>query len=361
MKPKTMCCRFALLTAAMAASLISAAPAAGQTVTIVGTQHLEGLDPTPDAEQLEHAVEAMAAFEPTQVCIERMGGGRLQALSRDPQRHGMALDPATHGRPLGTLVIPLGKTLQTLLEIRPADARESAAGLAARWDELSLEDRIELIGLQVAGYEFYSAALNWSYLTPSERIEAEDGTLGPAAEALTATLTSADEVYSLAVPLARRAGLHELCTADSQEYEADGMRAALEHGGITVMESPAVSERLAAYSAHMNTVWRPESGPDALTHMLGYMNSEAFVAFDMENQWRPLREHDNDDGAFARRLMYWHARTAQISSELYRALAQGRDERVLFIVGAAHRPFNEAEMRAQPWLRVEPASSLFQD
>ncbi len=66
----------------------------------------------------------------------------------------------------------------------------------------------------------------------------------------------------------------------------------------------------------------------------------------------------NEAGAFRRRLMHWHARTAQVSSELFRALAKGPEERVMLIIGAAHRPFNEAEMRAQPWLAVEPASAL---
>lgn len=98
--------------------------------------------------------------------------------------------------------------------------------------------------------------------------------------------------------------------------------------------------------------------PDALTQMLAFMNSDVFAEYDREHQWELLREFDNEDGAFHRRLMYWHARTAQISSELYRALAKGPEERVLFIVGAAHRPFNEAEMRAQPWLTVEQAATL---
>ncbi len=335
-------------------------PAHAQTVTIVGTQHLRGLDPAPSPEQLNHAVEAMSAFQPTQVCVERMSGERLQALSQDLMRHGMALSPDTHGRPLGTQIIPLGKTMQTWLEVRPADARDRARDLASRWDELDFDSRIELIGLQIAGYEFHSAVLNWSYLSEPEREAAAEDILASVSNPLTDMLNSVDEVYSLAVPLARQAGLHALCTADSQEYEAAGMRAAIDHGGMERLSSPDIASRLEAYMAQMDSVWQPDSGADALTRMLAYMNSESFVEYDLENQWELLREYDNADGAFQRRLMYWHARTAQISSELFRALAQGQDERVLFIVGAAHRAFNEAELRSQPWVSVEPAAPLFE-
>ena len=44
-----------------------ATPVSAQTITVVGTQHLTGLEPPPSAEQLEHAVQTLASFEPTQV------------------------------------------------------------------------------------------------------------------------------------------------------------------------------------------------------------------------------------------------------------------------------------------------------
>lgn len=346
---------------ALIAGFAAVAPAAAQTVTIVGTQHLRGLDTPPTPQQYEHTIDALAAFEPTQVCIERMSGERVQTLSEDPMRNAMTLMPETHGRPLATLMIPLGAEMQARLAVLPADARETANDLAAHWDEISLEERLRLIALQIAGYDYHSAVLNWSYLDETARETAAAGVLEPAADTLDEMLASGHEAYALAVPIARRAGLHVLCTADSLEDETAGMQMAIAFGGQEILDSPAVQARLDAYYAQMDAAWRPDSGPEALTQMLAYMNSEAFAEFDREHQWEMLREFDNEDGAFHRRLMYWHARTAQISSELYRALAQGPEERVLLIIGAAHRPFNEAEMRAQPWLTVQPASTLLSE
>lgn len=340
-------------------AFLPAVPAA-QTVTIVGTQHLRGLDIPPTPEQYAHTIDALSAFAPTQVCIERMSGERLQIKAADPMRNAMALSPETHSRPLGTLIIPLGVNMQGRLAVLPADAREQARDLAARWDELSAQERVRLIGLQIAGYEFHSAVLDWSYLDAEARETAAEGVLEPAAEALEEMIHLNSEAYALAVPIARRAGLHELCTADSLKDEAAGMQVALARGGQEILDGPEVRARLETYQARISASWRPDSGPEALTRMLAFMNSDAFAEFDRDLQWETLRIHDNEAGAFHRRLMHWHARTAQISSELYRALAKGPEERVVLIIGAAHRPFNEAEMRAQPWLTVEPASGLLE-
>jgi hypothetical protein len=337
-----------------------ATPAGAQTITVVGTPHLTGLDPSPSTEQLTHAVEALSAFEPTQVCVERMSGERIEVLMADPARNAMTLRPETAGRPLATIIVPVGVEMQAMLERRPADARDEAEQFVSRWDELDTSGRIRVIGLQLAGYEFPSAVLNWSYLDKTEREEAA-GTFGTAiTERLEETLNSVHEVYSLGVPLARKMGLHQLCTADSQEDETRGIQAATKHGGLQIIDSPEVQERLDEHQAIMADAWRPEDGRGALVALLQYANSDEYEEMDRRVQWETLREMDNEAGAFSRRLMYWHARTAEISAELFRALAKGPDERVLFIVGAAHRPFTEADLGAQPWVEVQSARMLLE-
>ncbi len=337
-----------------------AMPVGAQTITVVGTPHLTGLEPSPSNEQLTEAVEALSAFEPTQVCVERMSGERIEVLMADPARNAMTLRPETAGRPLATIIVPVGVEMQAVLERSPADARDEAQQLVSRWDELDTSGRIRVIGLQLAGYEFSSAVLNWSYLDETERKEAAEIVGAPIAERLEETLNSVHEAYSLGVPLARKSGLHQLCTADSQEDETRGMQAAMKHGGQQVIDSPEVQEQFDKHRAIMANAWRPEGGRSALVALLQYANSDEYEEMDRRVQWETLREMDNEAGAFSRRLMYWHARTAEISAELFRALAKGPDERVLFIVGAAHRPFTEADLRAQPWVEVKSARMLLE-
>ena len=347
-----------VVISALISTILIVSPAAAQTVTIVGTQHLRGLETRPTSEQYAHTIDALSKFGPTQVCIERMDGERLQALSQDPMRNSWSLSPEIHSRPTGTRYIPLGMEMQTRLAVRPADARDEARDLALRWDEIELSDKIRLIALQTAGYEIYSSVLNWSYLDDDQRAFAKEGLLAPLADTLDELLDSSQEAFALGLPIARRAGLHRLCMADALENETAGMQAAFAYGAQQILDDPAIKAGLEAYDERMKSAWKPDSGPDALTKMLAFMNSEEFTEFDRENQWELLRRFDNEAGAFHRRLMHWNARTAQISAELFEALAESPNERVMLIIGSAHRPFNEAELRSHPWIAVEPASKL---
>lgn len=331
-----------------------------QTITVVGTRHLTGLEQAPTAQQFAHTVEALSAFRPTQVCVERMSGERIEMLIADAARNGATFQSDWHGRPLSSVIVPIGVTMQLELERRAADARSEAKSLLARWDALGTEERVSLISLQLAGFEFHSAVLNWSWLEDSERQRAE-ATLGHTiAASLNETMSSTHEAYSLGVPLARAAGLHELCTADSQEDETSGILVALQHDGEAVLDDPRVKARFDQLNAKMETVWQPESGEAALTRMLEFYNGAEYAELDRRLQWETLREFDNEEHALHRRLMYWHARTAEISAELFRALARGPEERVLLIIGSAHRSFTEADLQAQPWIEVQPASTLLE-
>lgn len=329
-----------------------------QTITVVGTRHLSGMEQPPSREQLRHTVEALSAFNPTQVCVERMSGKRIEAQLANPQQHGMTFQPETHGRPLASVIVPLGMELQLMLEHRPTDAREEAGKLLTRGEALDSDDRIRAIGLLIAGFEFHSAVLNWSYLDDAERKGAADVLGTHVAAALDEALGSVHEVYSLGVPLARKTGLHELCTADSLEDDSRGIATVMQLDGMQALESPQVQARFDELHEMWDAHWQPDSGPGALTEMLRYFNSDEFAEADRRLQWETMREFDNQAGAFHRRMMYWHARTAEISAELFRALARGPEERVLFLVGSSHRPFTEADLRAQPWFEVEPAISL---
>lgn len=351
-------CRYAAVLFAVLFAVLDVPSAPAQTVTIVGTQHLTGLDVPPTPEQRAHTIERLSAFEPTQVCVERMGGALIEMQIADPETHGMTLQPDTHGRHLADRIIPAGVQMQVMLEIRARDARDEASRLVARWDELDSGDRIRTIGLEIAGFEFHSAVLNWTYLDQAQRDRAADILPARVIEALDSAASSVHEVYALAVPLARKLGLHELCTADVLQDESSGMSVAMNHGGGAILDKPEVRARFQKHSQRMAAAWRPDDGPGALTAMLRFVNGDEFAELDRRLQWETLREFDNPAGAFHRRLMYWHARTAEISAELYRALAQGPDERVILIIGAAHRPFTEADLRAQPWFEVLPAKVL---
>jgi hypothetical protein len=341
------------LTTMFARLVIAAMPSAliAQAVTIVGSAHLHQLPTRPTAEQVAPAVDALAAFEPTQVCVETMSGERVETLAANPERFGGLLQS------LARAAVQVGQTQQRSLGVRPGDARERAQGLLVRWDDLASEDRARLIALQLAGFEFASAVLNWSYLDDRER-ESAAAVLGrESVEELGRALSNGSEAYALAVPLGRKFGLHELCGADALEDESRGIASARAYGSSVIFAQPAFRSRVEQLVREMANAWRPDGGPHALVDLLRYYNGDAFADLDRKLEWETMHEFDNDGGAMTRRLMFWHARTAEISAELFRALARGPRERVLFIVGASHRPFAESLLRSQPWVEVVPVAS----
>ncbi len=333
--------------------LITAHQGVAQTITIVGTPHINHLQIAPNQEQLEQAIAAMSAFEPTQVCVEMMSGERIEMLNTDPSHYGRLLEG------FASAIVWIGTEQQRRLEIRPAEAREEARKMVEKWDQLNGQERGRLIRLQLAGFEFASAALNWSYLTEEEQEGISAGMSKQTREAFQNILNSTNEVFTLAVPLAKKAGLHEICSANSLEDEVAGVTHTRRLGYDEISQNEEFQNRIKELRAFLNQSLQPESGPDALVKMLKEYNSEKWAATDRELQWETLHMFDNEKGATIGRLMYWHARTSEINAELYRALAQGPDERVLFIVGASHRPFNEEALRSQPWVEVKPAVELF--
>ena len=227
------------------------------------------------------------------------------------------------------------------------------------WDKLDGQERGRLILLQMAGFELNSAVLNWSYLTKEEQEGVSARMSKQTREILQIIPKTTGEIFTIAIPLAKKAGLHEICSVNSLEDEVQGVSVARKLGYSELSQNKEFQRRIEELEAYSSQLWKPESGPDALVRMIKEYNSEEWAESDRNLQWETLHMFDNEKGATIRRLMYWHARTSEINAELYRALAQGPDERILFIVGAAHRPFNEAALRSQPWVEVKPAVELF--
>lgn len=329
-----------------------AAPALAQTVMVAGTPHLAALQPAPTATQRERAVAALDRFAPTLVCIEALPGARIEALAHDPQRHGELL------RMFAGDALPLGQRLQLRLSIRPGDARAQAEADAPRWAALDSAARLRLIGLQLAGYDHWSALLNWSHLGTDERTQAS-ATLGAATVArLDELLQSPNEIVALALPLARQRGQHRLCAVDSLADELDAQ--ALVPELMPLLSDPAIGRGVEAFQHEAATIWS-RGGDDALLDLLRWHNDDAYAARDRATQWDIFRDPSKGHDAGSRRLMFWHARNADIAAGLFRALAQAEGERVLLLVGAAHRPFVDAALRAQPWVDVADAGPLLGD
>lgn len=339
-----------LFLSALLAVASLAAPADAAEVMVVGTPHLASLQPAATPVALEDAVDRLAGFKPTLVCIEALPGESVQAFVREPDRYGELL--ATFAAPAVQLALPA----QLRLAMDASAARDEARRLERQAGPLDADAHWRLVLAQLAAHEPWSAALTWSSLPGEGRAEEGRRRLGAdAVAALDRMLASPNEIATLALPLARRFGHRRLCHADPivDEVAVAPLGPAL----MPLMQDPAIGRGLDALNQAQAREWRA-GDPHGLAHLLAWTNGDAFSRADRQAQWDVFAVDPAPHDAGERRLALWHARNAEITAHVYRALASEEGERTLLLIGAAHRPFLQAAFAAQPWVTVTPALRL---
>lgn len=343
--------KIAPLPRALAAVLLAMLPwiAESADVMVLGTPHLADLQPAALPAQEQRVVEALARFRPTQVCIEAIPGERIAEFVRDPVRHGELLAMFAMD------AVRLAPEQQARRTLDAKAARQRAADLAAN-DAATPAEQALLVSLQLASFEPWSALLNWSRLDEAGR-KAARSTLGSqASDRLEQLAQSRNEMARLAIPLASRLGHRSLCAVDPFADELDV--AALADELQPMLADPAIGENFQRFEAWAREGW-PSEDADALLRTLRRYNGAEFASRDRAAQWDIFLKGAGDHPAGERRLMLWHARNSSIQHELLRAMAGTRGDRTLLIIGAAHRPFIEASLRALPWVTVvDPLSVI---
>lgn len=335
----------ALFTGGLA--LLPPSPAHGQ-VMVVGTAHLSRLNPTPSVAQRLAVVDRLAAFEPTLVCVEAIPGERVQQFAGNPQQYGELL--ATFARD----AVRLAPEQQLRLSVDGKAARAEARTLEQRPGTLDAPTRLRLIALQLAGYEPWSALLNWTALTNAERDAAQERLGRDAAERLRTLSDSPNEIASIAIPLARRMGHRRLCAADIFADEL-GVQS-LEQELLPLLQDSTIARALESLNARQAAHWHAER-PDGLVTLYSWMNSDEYATMDRSAEWEPFARGAALHDAGKRRLALWHARNSDIAAHVFRAMASAEGKRTLLVIGASHRPFIEQALRAQPWVDVVPAAA----
>jgi len=337
--------RTAVLAAVLGTAL-AAFPCAAGEVMVVGTPHLATLRPEPGPERLREVVERLASWAPTVVCIEAIPGDRVRQLAGDPAAWGELLST------FAVDAIRLAPEQQARLSVDGATALRLARELEARPGSLTDAERVRLVGLQLAGHEPWSALLGWTVLTDEERAAAAKSLGRAAVERLGALASSRNEIVSLAVPLAARLGHRRLCMADVFVDEVAVQT--LEEDLVPLFRDPGVAKGLEAFEAAKAARWKPEE-KDGLVRLVAWMSASDYAEADRRTQWDLFARAGVPNRAGERRLALWHARNAEIAAHVYRAASGPDGARTLLLIGAAHRPFLEAALRAQPWIDVVPA------
>jgi hypothetical protein len=320
------------------------------SVLVLGTPHLAGERSRLTPAHLEPLLAHLAAFAPTRIAIEALPGDEIALLAeREAYDSGAAYVLETFARS----ALLVGRTMQQALGVTRVQAeREALARAAALTADAPDTARVEVAALLLAAYDFNSATLQWSYL-PAD-VRARVTTLPADVHALLERrLGSANEIVTVAMPLARRVGLQVFDAIDSQY---DGIRTlALPTDELNgIFGDPA---RGALYDSAWVT--RAADIRDAafaagdLVPMYLFANSDASQVGD-QSQWYWLFEpHQAGTGGRFRYAM-WELRNLRQATRILEVAASRGDasERVLVLVGSSHKTPVERALRTQLTVRV---------
>lgn len=331
------------------AALLTPFVVAAADITVIGTAHLQQLKPRPTGPQVEIVIDALTSWRPSLICIEALPSDQVDIFLRDPIRHGVLLQT------FGEDAASLASRQQVRLALDAAAARDAADALARTTGQLPPSDITRLVALHLAAHEPWSAALVWSAMNNEERVAGRSALGVEATAVLDRLIVSDNEIARIALPLARRMGHKRFCHADSfiDEVAVAGLADAL----TPMLQKPEVSRGIAVFNAESSRRWNSQS-ETGLLDLLIWMQSDAFTEADRVAQWDIFLGNEGKHHPGERRLALWQARNADISMRLFRAAADDQGERVLLLIGAAHRPFLESILSGQPYTQLVSSWSV---
>lgn len=313
-------------------------------VLVLGTAHLRGLGEGLRRESLAPVIATLGRFRPTVVCVEHLPARDIAEMD---ERGGAYRQVAEM---FAADDLRYGRLLRRALKASREAARARAEELLSRSGSLDAAARRDLVGWLVAAYEVPTALLHWSALPPEAR---RPGARLPeeVVRWLDRSVASPNETSSVAIPVARAAGLSRLVSVDSQR---DGAR-------ILSQPEPAVEEAFGhplKKSGMDSAIYREqrkltgEGAGGSLLPLYRFLNSPAYGAEDAVAQWSPWLRMRLSSGVDRLRYGNWESRNARIVANLTDVTASARPERVLFLVGVAHKPFVEDLLRRLVHVKV---------
>lgn len=307
-------------------------------VLVFGVRHLDNVSAKFQVAWLEPVMCRLRAYRPDVILTEALSGEQVMELEAYAAYHGDA------GRYAGP-TLKMAKAAQAELKLTAAQALVQATSLCQQ-GSLSSAQRRQLAGLFVAAAEPFSATVQWMRLPPAERIAA-DGISPLLAKQLALFVSARSEISSMAARLAADLGLERVYGAGDHASDvalpsdADMQAAIAAEPGVKDL----FNHQTAAFRAVPEDTMRLSSAAQVMP-FLKWENSARFAELDADAQWLSLLRSEKMGRVGRQRVAAWEAQNLRMAVAIREATAPIAGGRALLIVGAAHKPFIEAYLRA---------------
>jgi hypothetical protein len=307
-------------------------PARRTQVLVLATFHYRELKDGFRPALVEHLMDRLAAFRPDTIAVEALPGDAVRELGREMNATPVHREVAEG---FAATALDLGQEAQRVLGV---DALEATRQLGPG-GRPEAGTRGVLVAL--AAYEWPTALLAWSQLSPEDRDGMPHVPKNLAAR-LETQLGKVNEIQDLALPLARRLGLARLDGVDAfEDLWAIG----------PVMESlaPAIRSDPRFAAARQAPVYRRSRAELAAALRQGdllpayrFLNSARYASEDAAAQWGVFLRTGFPGEVGRGREALWEERNLKIAARIRALSARHPGGRILVLYGAAHKPFLEA-------------------
>ncbi|WBO86748.1 DUF5694 domain-containing protein [Hymenobacter yonginensis] len=319
---------------------------------IFGLTHLDSAPATFQVAWLEPVLCRLRAYKPDIVLTEALSGEQVMGLEAYAAYHG---DAGKYAGP----TLQMAQAAQADLHLTAAQALVQANVLCQKGN-LTPPERRRLAGLFVAAAEPLSAAVQWMRLPVAERIGA-DGISPTLAKQITRWANMRNEMSSMAARLAADLGLERVYGAgdhlsDVVQPDFAAMQAAV---AATPGQVELFNHDTPEFRAVPEEAMKMTSAAEVMP-MLKWKNSPRFAELDADAQWFSMLRSATMGRVGRQRVAAWEAQNLRMAVAVREAMAPIAGGRVLLIVGAAHKPFIEAYLRAFTDLEIVSVPALLE-
>jgi hypothetical protein len=325
-------------------------PAAAQQpseILVLGSPHLAQIEGAFEPAWLEPLLAALARFAPAAIVTESLPGEALHSLAAyDGLYPGVA-------EMFGGARLRLSREAAARLGMSMPAAEAEARRLLENWPARPAPaERRRLAALFVAAGDLNSALVQWLRLAEAERTAA-DGIGEDAAAHLARMTGSRNETVSIAARLAARLALERLWGMDDQS-DSDLFFSAAD-AIAEAEQSPALAAaRRRRPAPRFTTI----ASAETLLAAFREHNHEITGRRDAENQWLARLETGAHQDVHRRRIAAWESRNLRMAANVREASARHPGQRILVLVGSAHKAYLEAYLRMMSDVRIVPAAEI---
>jgi len=298
-------------------------------VLVLGSVHLSGMPEGFRAESLEPVLDRLAAFKPDVIAIESMPGETCDLMRRHAAVYGEdAVDTYCPD--------PSAAKAATGLDV-PAAIVEAERLLEGGFDSATPAQRRRLAAVFLAAGDNASALVQWLLLPEAER-RAGDGLDETLVAAMRKRERYNNESYQIGSRLAVRLGLQRVVPSD--DHTGDNLR-------ISDVQAygNAIQRAWDGASAEARTMREREMALGAKGDMLPLyrlVNSPDYLRVALAADFGAAMAEPSPERYGRQYVAGWEARNLRMAANVRAAFRERPGARVLFIVGASHKPWMDA-------------------